>query len=234
MLKDPQSYDFINGEILLIDKEVDWTSFDVVGYIRAALNRLLKIKKIKIGHAGTLDPKASGLLILCTGKFTKRINEFQDLEKEYTGTFRFGTTTPSFDMETDPEEFFPWEHINEASLEAVRPAFTGLISQVPPAYSAIHISGKRAYELARKDNAAVKIGPREVHIHHLEFTRFAFPEVDFLVRCSKGTYIRSLARDIGTALGSGAFLTKLRRTAIGDFRVDNAVNAKTFLNNLSR
>lgn len=232
MLKNPEQYDFINGEVLLIDKEVDWTSFDAVGYIRSALNRMLGIRKLKIGHAGTLDPKASGLLIICTGKFTKRINEFQGLEKEYTGTLKMGATTPSFDLESEVDKEYEWKHITPELLERIRPEFVGSIAQVPPNFSAVHVGGKRAYELAREGEMKVKLEPREVEIHELEFTRVELPEIDFRIRCSKGTYIRSLARDLGKALNSGAHLIRLRRTAIGDYRVENAVGPKAFLSHL--
>lgn len=232
MLKDPGSYDFLNGEIVLIDKAVDWTSFDAVSYIRSGLNRILNIRRIKIGHAGTLDPKASGLLILCTGKFTKRIQEFQSMEKEYTGTLRLGATTPSFDLETEIAEQLPWDHITEDDVFALEERFTGIIEQVPPAFSAVHVGGKRAYELAREDVDSVKLLPRQVEIHQLEFTRIALPELDFCIRCSKGTYIRALARDIGKALESGAFLTALRRTKIGPFSVDEALDPRGFLSHV--
>lgn len=233
-MKNPQiqDYNFQEGAILLIDKAVDWTSFDAVGYLRSGLNRILNIRRIKIGHAGTLDPKASGLLIICTGKFTKRITEFQDMEKEYTGTIRLGATTPSFDLESEVDQTFPFAHICPHHLEEIKPLFLGDIMQIPPAFSAIHIEGKRAYELAREDVDAVKMAARQVSIYSLEFTRLELPELDFRVRCGKGTYIRSLARDIATALGSGGHLTALRRTAIGPYRVEDALEVKVFLQGL--
>ncbi len=227
-----RNLDFQEGAVLLIDKAVDWTSFDAVGYLRSGLNRILNIRRIKIGHAGTLDPKASGLLIICTGKFTKRINEFQDMEKEYTGTIRLGATTPSFDLETEVDREYPYAHITPAHLEEITPRFLGPVMQVPPAFSAIHIEGKRAYELARNDVKSVKMAAREVFVHSLAFTRLALPELDFTIRCGKGTYIRSLARDIGQALGSGGHLTALRRTGIGPYRVEDAVQVQDFLKDL--
>lgn len=227
-----QDLNFQEGAILLIDKAVDWTSFDAVGYLRSGLNRILNIRRIKIGHAGTLDPKASGLLIICTGKFTKRITEFQDMEKEYTGTIRLGATTPSFDLETEVDQTYPYAHISTDRLEEIKPLFLGEIMQIPPAFSAIHIGGKRAYELARDDVDAVKMAARQVSIYSLAFTRLELPELDFRVRCGKGTYIRSLARDIGAALGSGGHLTALRRTAIGQYRVEDALEVQEFLRRL--
>ena len=230
MKKDPGEYDLVNGEVLLIDKAEDWTSFDVVNYLRSGLSRYLGIKRLKVGHAGTLDPMATGLLIVCTGKFTKRINELQDMDKTYTGTIFFGATTPSFDRESEPDAFYPLEHITDDMIHGICAKFTGELDQVPPLYSAIHIDGQRAYKLARKGGGnEITLPPRRITIHELSFTRIALPEADFVVRCSKGTYIRSLARDIGTALDSGAYLSALRRTAIGTFSVDNAMDAKDFL-----
>jgi len=209
--------DFSEGELLLIDKPKDWTSFDVVAKVRNAI----RIKKV--GHAGTLDPMATGLLILCTGKWTKRIDSFMAEEKEYEGTIRFGATTPSYDAESDIDAEFPIEGLTEeALLEAVK-QFTGIIQQVPPAYSAIKIDGQRAYSLARKGKE-VKMVPREVEVKLFEFTRIAFPEVDFRVVCSKGTYIRSLAHDMGKAMNNGAHLTRLVRTRIGEYSLDKAWN----------
>jgi tRNA pseudouridine55 synthase len=228
MLKTPSDYDFQAGELLLIDKPIGWTSFDVVNYIRGGLSRHLSVKRLKVGHAGTLDPMASGLLLVCTGKFTRRIDEFQELEKIYTGTMMLGATTPSFDAETPVDATYPWEHISTEMLDQAAGKFLGEISQVPPQYSAIQVGGKRAYAMARKGKD-MELPPRKVSIHELSLTRIVLPEVDFLLRCSKGTYVRALARDLGTALASGAYLTALRRTAIGAYTVDNAVDAKAFL-----
>ena len=225
-------FQFEQGEVLLVNKPYTWTSFDVVGKLRIVIRQRTGLRKIKIGHAGTLDPLATGLLILCTGKFTRRIDEFQGLEKEYTGTFRLGATTPSFDLETEIDHTFTlsgsptpsgsitpsgWE---EAIHEAAR-HFTGTIEQVPPQFSAIKVDGKRAYESARKD-VSVEIKARQVTIPEFEITRIAMPDVDFRVTCTKGTYIRSLARDFGLFLGCGAHLTALCRTRIGPYHLRDA------------
>jgi tRNA pseudouridine55 synthase len=201
--------------ILLIDKPLEWTSFDVVSKMR----RMLKIKKI--GHAGTLDPLATGLLILCTGKFTKRINEFQNLEKEYTGTFVLGQTTETNDLESIPTEAVSLHGITTDMLETARQNFVGSIQQVPPMHSAIKVDGKRAYDLARKGIEKI-LEARTVEITEFKLTRIELPEVDFLVVCSKGTYIRSLVRDFGVQIGVGAYLSALRRTRIGSFAVSDA------------
>jgi len=228
-------FNFEAGEILLVNKPYTWTSFDVVGKMRSIIRQRLGIRKIKIGHAGTLDPLATGLLILCTGKFTRRIEEFQGQEKEYTGTFRLGATTPSFDLETPVDKTFPilsvswcetltlWDKIYEAAKH-----FTGTFDQVPPQFSAIRVDGKRAYESARQD-ISVEIKPRQVTISAFEITRINMPDVDFRVVCSKGTYIRSLARDFGEYLGCGAHLTSLCRTRIGSFYLRDAYDLDDFL-----
>jgi tRNA pseudouridine55 synthase len=228
------SFQFETGEILLINKPYTWTSFDVVGKMRTLIRKHLGIKKIKIGHAGTLDPLATGLLILCTGKFTRRIDEFQGLEKEYTGTFRLGSTTPSFDLETGVDNTCPMSVLDELGtlqgLERTQAAarhFTNTFDQVPPQFSAIKVDGKRAYESARKD-INVEIKARQVTISAFELTRIELPEVDFRVVCSKGTYIRSLARDFGELLGCGAHLTALCRTRIGSFSLRDAVDLGDF------
>lgn len=192
-----------------------------------ALKRKFNLKKIKVGHAGTLDPLATGLLIICTGRATKKINELQGQEKEYTGTFTLGATTPSYDLETDVDQTFPTEHIDEELLETARQQFLGTIQQTPPVFSALKKDGKRLYEYAR-EGKVVEIKTREITITSFEITRVALPEIDFRVRCSKGTYIRSLAHEYGLALGSGAYLSALRRTKIGDFNVDNAVEPEEF------
>lgn len=217
------SYNFPEGEILLINKPLTWTSFDIINRFRYFLEKKLGFRKIKVGHAGTLDPLADGLLIVCTGKFTKRIDEFQGQEKEYTGTFRLGATTPSFDLEREIDETYETAHITEAMIREAAQTLSGDIQQVPPMFSAIKIAGKRAYEFARKDKELV-LEPRPVNIREFEITRIAMPDVDFRISCSKGTYIRSLARDFGLALDSGAHLIALRRTRIGDFRLEDAHN----------
>lgn len=210
------------GEVLLIDKPQGWTSFDVVAKIR----NTIKVKKI--GHAGTLDPLATGLLILCTGKFTKKIDEYQAQEKEYTGKLILGKTTPSYDAETKPDATFPIEHISKEALNEALKKLSGTIEQLPPMYSAIKKDGKRLYELARKGKT-VELTPRQVEIKVFEITENQFPELSFRVVCSKGTYIRSLAHDFGRLLNSGAYLTELRRTRIGDFNVANAQTVEKFV-----
>lgn len=215
------SWHFEEGEIILINKPLRWTSFDIINRFRFFLKKQLGIKKIKVGHAGTLDPLADGLLIVCTGKFTKRIDEFQGQEKEYTGTFRLGATTPSFDLEHEIDHTYETDHITEAMIYEAAIKYTGDIEQVPPVYSAIKIGGKRAYKFARKDQDPELVA-RQVNIREFEITRIEMPEVDFRISCSKGTYIRSLARDFGLALGSGAHLTTLRRTRIGEYLLKDA------------
>lgn len=216
------------GKILLIDKPLTWSSFQAVNKIKYALKRKYNLpKSFKIGHAGTLDPLATGLLIICTGKFTKRIPELQGMVKEYTGTFHIGATTPSYDLETEIDQTFPTEHITEELIKETTKQFIGEIDQKPPVFSAIKKDGKRLYEHARKGEE-VEIATRKVTIHEFEITRIALPEVDFRVVCSKGTYIRSLAYDFGLALESGAHLSALRRTKIGEFSVENAVKVEEF------
>lgn len=219
--------EFSDGKILLIDKPLTWSSFQAVNKIKWALKKHLGLKKIKVGHAGTLDPLATGLLIICTGKFTKRIETFQGMPKEYTGTFCLGATTPSYDLETEVNQTFATDHIDEALLHETVKLFMGEIDQKPPVFSAIKKDGKRLYEHARKGEE-VAIASRKVTIHEFELTRIALPEIDFRVVCSKGTYIRSLAHDFGAALQSGAHLTALRRTKIGDFSVENAITPDAF------
>jgi tRNA pseudouridine55 synthase len=214
-------YDFIKGSVLLIDKPIGWTSFDVVNKVRYKLKHRLQIKKIKVGHAGTLDPMATGLLVLCTGKATKKLHKYQGLEKEYAGTIRLGATTPSYDSETEIEHRFPTDHITPEMIEQARRQFLGDIEQVPPMFSAIKVDGQPLYKKARKGEK-VKIDPRPVHISRFDLTRIDLPDIDFLVHCSKGTYIRSLAHDFGQALQSGAYLTALRRTKVGKFRIEEA------------
>lgn len=220
--------DYINGQILLIDKPLKWSSFQAVNKLKYTLiNKLGLPKKFKIGHAGTLDPLASGLLIVCTGKFTKRITELQGMPKEYTGTFHIGATTPSYDLETEIDATFPTKHITDELIEKARLRFVGEIDQKPPVFSAIKKDGKRLYEHARAGEE-VEIAHRKTTIHEFELTRIALPEIDFRVVCSKGTYIRSLAFDFGLALGSGSHLTALRRTKIGEFSVENAMIVTDF------
>lgn len=219
--------DYKDGQVLLFDKPLEWSSFQLVNKVRWLIRSNLDIKKIKVGHAGTLDPLATGLMIICTGKFTKRINEFMGQEKEYTGTFTLGGTTPSYDLETEVDETFSIDHITEEAIYAFAKANTGTIQQRPPIFSALKKDGKRLYEYARAGET-VEIPLRETVIHSFEITRIALPEVDFKVTCSKGTYIRSLAYDFGKGLGSGAHLTMLRRTKIGDYSVDTATTVKDF------
>lgn len=219
---------FQEGQILLIDKPLTWSSFQAVNKIKYALIKNLNLpKKFKIGHAGTLDPLASGLLIICTGKFTKKISELQGQIKEYTGTITLGATTPSYDLETEISETFPTEHITDELILETTKQFIGIIDQFPPIFSAIKKDGKRLYEHARAGEE-VEIQSRKVEIMEFEITRINLPEVDFRVVCSKGTYIRSLAFDFGKALNSGGHLTALRRTKIGDFSVDNAIEPLPF------
>lgn len=223
--------EFKNGQILLIDKPLNWTSFQVVNKLRWHIRKTFGIKKIKVGHAGTLDPLATGLLVICTGKMTKRINEFQAQVKEYTGTITLGSTTPSFDLETDIDKTYPTEHITEKLVHETTKQFIGDIEQYPPVFSAIKKDGKRLYEFARAGES-VEIKSRTINISEFEITRFQNNEVDFRVVCSKGTYIRSLANDFGKTLQSGGHLTALRRTKIGDFHVDNALSIENFIESL--
>ena len=209
------------GSLFLIDKPLDWTSFDTVNLIRAMFKRFYGIRKLKVGHAGTLDPLATGLLILCTGKMTKEIESFQAQIKTYTGTMILGQTTPTFDLESEPNEFFPTDGITAEQLEEARQQFIGDIKQFPPKYSAIKIKGKRAFDYARSDEE-IELKARDIHIEDFKINSERFPEIDFEVTCSKGTYIRSLANDFGKALGNGACLKSLRRTRIGDFKVEDA------------
>ncbi|MGL3000830.1 tRNA pseudouridine(55) synthase TruB [Flavobacterium sp. RSSB_23] len=220
--------DYLEGQVLLIDKPLHFTSFQAVNKLKYLLiNKVGLPKKFKIGHAGTLDPLASGLLLICTGKFTKRITELQGQAKEYTGTFHIGATTPSYDLETEVDQHFSTTHITEALIHETVEQFLGEIDQKPPIFSAIKKDGVRLYEHARAGET-IEIASRKTTIHEFEITRIALPEVDFRVVCSKGTYIRSLAFDFGQALQSGAHLTALRRTKIGDYDVQNAVTPATF------
>lgn len=219
--------DFKQGQLLLIDKPLEWTSFQVVKKVRWLIRKHCGIKKIKVGHAGTLDPLATGLLLICTGKYTKRIAEFQGLYKEYTGTFTLGGTTPSYDLETGIDNHYPFEHITEGQLLKATKEFIGEIDQYPPVFSALKKDGKRLYEYAR-NNEEVKIASRKVHVHYFELTKIDLPQVYFRIHCSKGTYIRSIAHDYGKALGSGAHLSALRRTFIGEYGVKDAWSIEKF------
>jgi len=216
-----KTFNFIDGEVLLIDKPFGWTSFDVVNKIRSTIKQTLNIKKIKVGHAGTLDPLATGLLIICTGKFTKKIDSFQGQDKTYVGSMFVGATTPSFDKETEVNSTFDTSNITKSELLNTAENLTGEIEQTPPKYSAVKIDGKRAFEYARNDDE-VKLRSRQVTIHQFELLNFDLPEIDFLVNCSKGTYIRSLVNDFGIFLNNGAYMSSLRRTAIGSYSVAKA------------
>ena len=223
--------DFQTGEMILIDKELNWTSFDVVSKLRNSIKKKLNIKKIKVGHAGTLDPLATGLLIICTGKMTKRINEFSGLNKTYVGKMTIGSTTPSYDLETKPNVYYPTEHINKNLIIETAKKFVGKIDQKPPVFSAVKKDGVRLYKLARK-GVKVEVEKREIIIHDFLISSINFPEVDFSLTCSKGTYIRSLAHDFGKELGSGAHLSELRRTSIGDYTVDKSLKLMEFIRNI--
>ncbi|NJN49988.1 MAG: tRNA pseudouridine(55) synthase TruB [Polaribacter sp.] len=223
--------DFLNGQVLLIDKPLEWTSFQAVNKIRWHIKKRFGLKKIKVGHAGTLDPLATGLLIICTGKKTKEIQTFQAQNKEYTGTFFIGATTPSYDLETKVDSIFEINHINKELLIDITNQFKGEILQKPPIFSAIKKDGKRLYDIARKGEST-EIEARKITIQNFEITSFDLPEINFKIACSKGTYIRSIANDYGKALQSGAYLSSLRRTKIGNFSVENALSIEEFIDNL--
>lgn len=218
---------FKNGKVFLIDKPLTWTSFNAVSKIKWLIKKEFKVKKIKVGHAGTLDPLASGLLIICTGKYTKRIEEFQAQEKEYTGIFCLGATTPSYDMETDINQCFSVEHVTKEMIERTALFFVGKQEQIPPIFSALKKGGTRLYELARAGKT-IEINSREVEIKEFEILSINMPKVEFRVVVSKGTYIRSLANDFGKKMNSGAYLCSLRRTKIGDFDVEDAISPEKF------
>ncbi len=218
---------FLSGEVLLIDKFENWTSFDVVNKIRSTLKYRYDIPKLKVGHAGTLDPLATGLLIICTGKKTKEIQNFQDLPKEYITTIKFGETTPSFDLETDVDKTFSTENLTEKDVRTVIAGFKGKQKQIPPDFSAKRVNGKRAYESARKGKS-LDLKPSEIEIFEIEILSFNRPFAEIKINCSKGTYIRALARDIGEKLDNGAHLTALRRTKIGNFSVEDAITVDLF------
>lgn len=219
--------EFKEGQILLFDKPLNWTSFQVVNKVRWLIRKHYGIKKIKVGHAGTLDPLATGLLLICTGKFTKKINEFMGQNKEYTGCITLGATTPSYDLETEIDQEFSTTHISEEQIHQVAASFVGEIAQLPPVFSALKKDGKRLYEYAR-NKEEVKVNPRKVQILEFEITKIEMPNVYFRVACNKGTYIRSLAYDFGKALESGAHLSALQRTRIGDFSIENAFELSNF------
>ncbi|MFS4454678.1 tRNA pseudouridine(55) synthase TruB [Maribacter sp. 2304DJ31-5] len=215
--------DYLNGQLLLIDKPLGWSSFQAVNKLKWAIRKKFGLKKIKIGHAGTLDPLATGLLLICTGKFTKKIPEFQGQVKEYTGTITLGATTPSYDLETEVDKTFPITHISETLIQDAASTFVGEIAQYPPVFSALKKDGKRLYEFAR-EGKEVEIKARKVTVHEFEITQITMPKIKFRVVCSKGTYIRSLAHDLGKTLKSGGHLSELRRTKIGDYNVNIAVD----------
>lgn len=219
--------DFLNGQVLLIDKPLNWTSFDVVNFLRSLIRKVFGLKKIKVGHAGTLDPLATGLLIICTGKKTKEIDAYQGMDKVYVGSMILGASTPSYDMETEVDHFFDYSKITDKDITNALKPFIGEIEQVPPIYSAIKIDGKRAFDYARK-NQELHIKSRKVIINEFSLLNIDLPNIDFAISCSKGTYIRSLVNDYGKALNNGAYLSALRRTQIGEFKVKNALSIEGF------
>ena len=221
----PSNEELLNGQMVLLDKPLGWTSFDMVGYMRRLLRERRHLLKIKIGHAGTLDPLATGLLIICTGKYTKRIIEFTDMEKEYTGRFILGATRPSFDKETDVDQTFPADHVTEQLIHKAAASFTGEQQQIPPVFSATKVKGIPAYMYAR-DQQHIEMEPKNILVSVFEITAIDFPAVDFRIVCSKGTYIRALARDVGKYLGCGAYLDSLCRTRIGPHRLVDAIGTE--------
>jgi tRNA pseudouridine55 synthase len=222
---------YIEGQVILIDKPLDWTSFNAVQKVKYALQKKYSLKKIKVGHAGTLDPLATGLLIICTGKKTKTIESIQEQKKEYTGVITLGATTPSYDLETEIDERFPTDHITKEMIEEGAKKFTGEIDQMPPDFSAKKIDGRRAYKIARKgEKPALK--SKLITIYAFDVDTSEFPKIRFRIECSKGTYIRSIAYDLGKALQSGGHLTELRRTKIGDYNVNNAIVVEDFFDSL--
>lgn len=224
--------DFVSGEIFVIDKPLGWTSFDVVKRLRGAIQRRLHVKKFKVGHAGTLDPLASGVLLICTGRNTRIIEQLQSGCKEYVATIRLGATTPSFDLETEIDRTFNWEHITEQDVVNILPRFTGHIMQVPPVFSAVKVDGKRAYKFARKGEE-VQLKAKPLEITEIELLESNLPDITLRILCSKGTYIRALARDIGTALDSGAHLIALRRTRVGDYTERQAISVEKAIENIN-
>lgn len=222
-----ENTDFVAGQVIAVNKPLNWTSFNVVNKFRHLITKSYKLKKIKVGHAGTLDPLATGLLILCTGKATKRIIEFQDQEKEYIATFKFGETTPSFDLETEVDETYSFDHITKNLVLETINNFLGEIEQVPPSFSAKRVNGERAYEKARKGEM-VELQPSKIFIKSIEILDFELPLLTLKIKCAKGTYIRALARDFGKHMNSGAHLTKLIRTKIGSISIDDAISVDDF------
>ncbi|MDA0331028.1 MAG: tRNA pseudouridine(55) synthase TruB [Bacteroidetes bacterium] len=214
--------DISNGKMILIDKPIEWTSFDVVKYIRKSLQTRLKVKKIKVGHAGTLDPLATGLLIICIGKETKNISKYQDLSKKYTGIIKLGETTPSYDRETEINETYDYDHIDEEKVLKISKKFIGRQKQLPPIYSALKKDGKRMYKYAR-EKINILIEPRDIEIYDFQILNFSLPYIEFIIKCSKGTYIRSVASDYGKKLNSGSHLYELKRVSIGDFSISDAL-----------
>ncbi|MBS2212587.1 tRNA pseudouridine(55) synthase TruB [Carboxylicivirga mesophila] len=223
---------FREGQVLLINKPLEWTSFDIVNKIRLSLKRYLGIKKIKVGHAGTLDPLATGLVIVCTGKATKQIDQFLGMDKQYTADVRLGATTPSFDLEMEPDKHYPYEHITDEMVHETIARFTGEIEQIPPMFSALKVNGQKAYELARKGKE-IELKARKINISELNILSWSNPDLKLDVSCSKGTYIRSLARDIGFDLNSGAHLTGLIRTRIGPYQLVDSITIEDFEKNLA-
>jgi len=219
--------DFLEGQLILIDKPINWSSFQAVNAVKWAIRKRFQLKKIKVGHAGTLDPLASGLLLICAGKFTKRIHEFQGMPKEYEGTITLGSSTPSYDLETEVDNVFPTDHITHELIHKTKALFLGKIAQKPPVFSALKKDGKRMYEYAR-EGKELEIKARFVEVLEFEILEINLPVLRFRIRCSKGTYIRSIAHDFGKALNSGGHLSSLRRTKIGDYNVNNAVAPANF------
>ena len=227
-----ENYDFLGGEVLLFDKNLEWTSFDLVQQVRNSLCRAMGIKKLKVGHAGTLDPLATGLMILCTGKSTKLIESFQNREKEYVATLKLGATTPSFDLETAEDSRSDFNHVSKEDFENILKKFRGETEQVPPIFSAVKVKGKRAFDYAR-NGEELKLQPKKIVIQKIVTESFDLPYATIRLVCSKGTYVRALARDIGKELGCGAYLTGLRRTRIGEFKVEDAFSADYFMDNMN-
>jgi len=223
-----ENVDLENGSILLVDKPLRWTSFDVVNKLKYEIRRITGCKKFKIGHAGTLDPLASGLLVVCIGKCTKLIEEIQAQPKQYTGIFTVGATTASFDLEQKPENFLPFEHISKQQIDAAANQLTGIIEQYPPVFSAVKVAGKRAFDYARAEQE-VTLKPKQITVHSFNITAIYLPQIAFDISCSKGTYIRAIARDMGELLGCGAYLSQLRRNRVGEFCVENVLDFTPFL-----
>jgi len=219
--------DYLKGQVILIDKPLKWSSFQAVNAVKWAIRKRYQLKKIKVGHAGTLDPLASGLLLICVGKFTKRIHEFQEMSKVYEGTITLGSSTPSYDLETEIDNVYPTDHITRELIHNTRTSFLGKIAQKPPVFSALKKDGKRMYEYAR-EGKELEIKARFVEILEFEILEINMPDIHFRIQCSKGTYIRSIAHDFGKALNSGGYLSSLRRTKIGEYNVDNAVTPANF------